>query len=1008
MRVLESKVKLNQDNEQVPLKILSDPLWLLIVRYTIIRRKKNSGATQLCLSLFSQYIYYIHHTMKIQLFTAGILFAATAVAQQGLTQGSGTMQSNLPAAHYFNSTDYSKLKGKGTLPEGNIIEVVAPLTDSTYVPVGGERSTGCGCYVEPDGSYLLALPATDDGSSGLINLPFTFCLYGNNYNSLYINNNGNVSFGTPYGTFSASGFPSTSFVMVAPFWGDVDTRFGAGQVIYKIYPNAIYVNWKDVGYYNVHTDKLNSFQLILSDGTDTTIGIGNNVAFCYKDMQWTTGDASSGVGGFGGIAATVGANKGTGGTDYIQFGRFDQPGTAYDGPVGLNDGVSWLDYQSFKFSTCVTTSNVQPIFVDFSPAMANTAYDCGTTAGDTVKICATGDTLYFSATVFDANVSDIVNLSVTSSSPVGFYPIDTIVGNPSTISWMFIADPANFGFNSFTVTATDNGTPMLSATAGFLVYVDTTGVGSFNTTISGDTMLCAGETTTLSVPPLFDTYDWTSGSASNTSGTVGPGIHYVTLTKNGCFKSFDQEVYLVPNPVPVINGNTGLCGGPSIFTSDSTYATYNWTLTGMGSISTTNSATVNSTGTLTLTVTNSYGCTGSSSVVITNGPTVTINPALTEGCTGDVIDLTATASGPGTFLWSNGDTDNSASFTSTTNAIVTFTDAGGCTVSDSMQVTIYETPNIYISTMDSVVCMGDSIVLTVAGNIAGGNISWALGPTTPSITVYSGGSASVTVNNHGCVDSDVIPLTFLPNPTVNITGPLAWCSNITNYLTANASTSGTYVWNTGATGSQTTPAGSGNYTVEFTDNNGCKATASHAVVIYPTPVASFTASPESPYISTDLPVYVTYTNTSTIASPGTIISNTWAVNDTVQAITTDYTHTYVTYGVNMVTLYVVSADGCIDSTSMEYEVAPVLMMPNIFTPNGTGYNNILSIKNLEYYGPAQLNIYNRWGNPVLQTTDYRNNWDGTKNGSDVAEGVYYYEMIIKTGKVYTGTIQIAR
>ena len=108
------------------------------------------------------------------------------------------------------------------------------------------------------------------------------------------------------------------------------------------------------------TDKVNTFQLIITDGTDPIVPNGANVSFCYKDMQWTTGSASGGVNGFGGTPASVGANQGNG-IDYIQFGRFDQPGTAYDGPFGLNDGVSFLDDQYFSFSTDITTANVPPV-----------------------------------------------------------------------------------------------------------------------------------------------------------------------------------------------------------------------------------------------------------------------------------------------------------------------------------------------------------------------------------------------------------------------------------------------------------------------------------------------------------------------------------------------------------------------------------------------------------------------------------------------------------------------
>ena len=83
--------------------------------------------------------------------------------------------------------------------------------------------------------------------------------------------------------------------------------------------------------------------MIITDGVDPLIP-GGNVSFCYGDMQWTTGDASGGAGGFGGNAATVGANLGDG-SNYIQFGRFDSAGYAYDGPYNLNDGVDWKNYQ---------------------------------------------------------------------------------------------------------------------------------------------------------------------------------------------------------------------------------------------------------------------------------------------------------------------------------------------------------------------------------------------------------------------------------------------------------------------------------------------------------------------------------------------------------------------------------------------------------------------------------------------------------------------------------------
>ena len=64
----------------------------------------------------------------------------------------------------------------------------------------------------------------DDGFSDEIALPFSFDLYGTAYDSCFINNNGNISFGNVYSTFTASGFLIAQYPMLAAFWGDGDTR----------------------------------------------------------------------------------------------------------------------------------------------------------------------------------------------------------------------------------------------------------------------------------------------------------------------------------------------------------------------------------------------------------------------------------------------------------------------------------------------------------------------------------------------------------------------------------------------------------------------------------------------------------------------------------------------------------------------------------------------------------------------------------------------------------------
>lgn len=169
------------------------------------------------------------------------------------------------------------------------------------------------------GALSNSLAANDDGSTGLVALNIDGAgginLFGVTATQLYVNNNGNVTFTAPLGTFTPSAFSTFGSPIIAPFFADVDTR-GAGSAL-MTYGNATYngraafvVDWLGVGYYASHTDKLNTFQLILTDRTDT--GAGNfDIEYNYDSIQWETGDASSGSGGLGGTSAAVGYTNGS-------------------------------------------------------------------------------------------------------------------------------------------------------------------------------------------------------------------------------------------------------------------------------------------------------------------------------------------------------------------------------------------------------------------------------------------------------------------------------------------------------------------------------------------------------------------------------------------------------------------------------------------------------------------------------------------------------------------------
>jgi hypothetical protein len=171
-----------------------------------------------------------------------------------------------------------------------------------------------------DGCATSALPPNDDGSSGAAPLADAFPegldFFGSTYTALYVNNNGNVTFDGPLSTFTPFPLLDTDVPMIAPFFGDVDTR-GAGSDIVRYGTTtfegrpAFCVLWAGVGvgYYSGGTDRLNEFQLLLVNRSD--VGAGDfDIVFNYDQVQWEAGSASGGSGGLGGSAARAGYSNG--------------------------------------------------------------------------------------------------------------------------------------------------------------------------------------------------------------------------------------------------------------------------------------------------------------------------------------------------------------------------------------------------------------------------------------------------------------------------------------------------------------------------------------------------------------------------------------------------------------------------------------------------------------------------------------------------------------------------
>lgn len=754
---------------------------------------------------------------------------------------------------FITEQNYQNLKATGKLLPNVNYKFINSLSNTanqqTQAPVTNQSLTGssaktnsttsCQCMVPVDPTFTLVPMSgyttpfrNDDGSSASIPLGFNFCFYGTTYNSLFINNNGNVSFGSSYSTFSSNSFPDPSFVMIAPFWGDVDTRGAAsGLVYFKKTATSLIVKWNNVGYYSSMTDKLNDFQLILTDGTDPMLPNGNNIAFCYGDMQWTTGSASSGVGGFGGTPATVGVNKGDG-TNFIQIGRFDQAGIAYDGPYGANDGVSFLDFKSYFFNSCGTNNNLPPIIQD--------ATGGGSACGDTIKICALGDTLVYTTTFLapEGNQTISVNGSAPTLGP-NFQPlgVTTSTAGTTTYAWMVVASPTVTGVHTVVITGTDNGVPPLSSSATYYIKIQNLAIPQPTLTSSPAGTVCAtpGATLSLANCAVYDNIYWSNGASGCSTIANTTGVYFVTVKKSGCYKSSSDTIQVFANPIPVVFGPLNYCP-PATSTTLSlnpptagmaAYASYTWAPSSIN----TPTASITS-GVNTVTVTDVNGCKGSTSFTVsTANPTVGITASPASICGTGTSTLTASISGATSYSWSNGGTAQTT--TVNVGGVYTVTvDANNCIATKTINVNINPTPTVTIPANIGM-CSGSNATVSVTSFSPAGayTYTWSNGSNASSLSISSPTVLTLQVTNNasGCVSaiSNSCTVVTAANPTVTMSSsPVVFCNGFSATLTptvSGGSPAYSYTWSPSSLGTASTATTStvGTFSLLVADQNLC-------------------------------------------------------------------------------------------------------------------------------------------------------------------------------------------
>ncbi|WP_300661860.1 T9SS type A sorting domain-containing protein, partial [Fluviicola sp.] len=447
-------------------------------------------------------------------------------------------------------------------------------------------------------------------------------------------------------------------------------------------------------------------------------------------------------------------------------------------------------------------------------------------------------------------------------------------------------------------------------------------------TAGGPTTFCAGGSVVLT-SSISTGNTWSTSETTSSITVSASGSYTVTQTVLGCTSAASAPVGVIVNTIPAVptitaSGVTTFCAGGSV-TLTSSSATNNLWSNG----ATTQSITVNSSGTfLVQVITN--GCTSGTSApktVTVNAlpPTPTIVTGATESiCAGSSVTLTSSSTGGN--LWSTGEITQSITVSSAGSYTVTVTDGNGCAspASTPTVVTVNPIPTAPVISMSGPVtfCAGGSV--TLSSSYGSGNL-WSGGSTANSITVSNSGTYTVThTDMNGCVSpaSAAVNVTVNPipaAPVVTASGPTTFCAGGSVTL-SSSSTSGNSWSNSEMTQNITVNSG-GVYSVIYIDANGCASPSSAPVVV------SVLANPAIPSITAGGATTICQGSYVTLTSSYTS-GNLWSTGGMSQNINV------TTSGIYTVTY--TNANGCTSTSNpITITVIPVSAIPNISSSGST-------------------------------------------------------------------------
>lgn len=596
----------------------------------------------------------------------------------------------------------------------------------------------------------------------------------------------------------------------------------------------------------------------------------------------------------------------------------------------------------------------------------------------------------------------------------------------------------------------NNGNYTLTATAAngctnsAVAQISVTSLPFFN--VQNNSPVCEQQTLQLSASPPVFSYTWhtpnsgssvSSGLTFNTALPQHSGTYTVLTTFGPCTSTSLIPVVIHPLPSLSISILSPVCETNTTVISVIGGSSFTWS--GPGGFSNSQSSftlsplQLSNAGIYTVVVSDGNSCTNTAydTLFVLPNPTPVVMGS--SVCIGNTATLNV--SGGQSYIWFG-----PMGFTSTLSTISLFVPslsyagqytvvtsaANSCTVLSLLNLDAfpYALPLIQI-TGTPTVCLNSTLSL----NASGGNTYMWTGPNfyashQQQMTLYANslqyaGVYTLSVlNSSQCISSTTLEIEIFELPMADLTTPISFgCEPLCckfELKPAGASAgfvdAGFYINGETLAGSSAEfcflNAGTHQIEAYYTDSNSCMNRASLNVSVFPKPIAEFRYSPFEPKAGVDEVVF----NNASLGDE----QNTWTwffmspYSDTIAAVATS--KLFELAGNYPVALLVTNTWGCIDTVVKIIQVEDdySIYVPNSFTPNNDGLNDIFQAKGTGFTDYT-LEVYDRWGEVIFTSHNFQTGWDGNYKEQGPKCDVYVWKIGLKTlsGKTKTLTGQVS-